>query len=241
VNSWVLYGIYESAFGDGLLFKGGTALSKLCFPTTWRYSEDLDFTVNGQYDGSREQLQEALDTAERLSGIQFEITEYYESRSDTYPTHYVEVEIQYEAMFDHRNTTELNLMVDEVVAGEPVSHAHSYEDADSFSLSAYSLPEIFGEKLRTLFQRARGRDYYDIYRVISGDDTPKPDVAASIFRSKCQHASADSYHTAPEPVDGLPSANRATIAGDWETTLPELVSELPSLEHVTSEIGAYLT
>lgn len=26
VNSWVLYGIYMSGFGDGLLFKGGTAL-----------------------------------------------------------------------------------------------------------------------------------------------------------------------------------------------------------------------
>ena len=26
VNSWVLYGIYTTAFGDDLLFKGGTAL-----------------------------------------------------------------------------------------------------------------------------------------------------------------------------------------------------------------------
>ena len=29
VNSWVLYGIYTTAFGEDLLFKGGSALSKL--------------------------------------------------------------------------------------------------------------------------------------------------------------------------------------------------------------------
>ncbi len=35
VNSWVLYRIYTTEFGDDLLFKGGTALSKLYFPETW--------------------------------------------------------------------------------------------------------------------------------------------------------------------------------------------------------------
>ena len=29
VNSWVLWAIYTSPYGDNLLFKGGTALSKL--------------------------------------------------------------------------------------------------------------------------------------------------------------------------------------------------------------------
>ena len=52
VNSWVLYGIYTTAFGDDLLFKGGTALSKLYFPDTWRFSEGLDFTVDGTFTGT---------------------------------------------------------------------------------------------------------------------------------------------------------------------------------------------
>ena len=37
VNSWILWAIYTSPYGDNLLFKGGTALSKLYFPETWRY------------------------------------------------------------------------------------------------------------------------------------------------------------------------------------------------------------
>ena len=52
VNSWILWAIYTSSYGDNLLFKGGTALSKLYFPETWRYSEDLDFGVEGEYQGS---------------------------------------------------------------------------------------------------------------------------------------------------------------------------------------------
>ena len=53
VNSWVLWAIYTSPSGDNLLFNCGTALSKSYFPETWRYSEDLDFGVEGAYQGAK--------------------------------------------------------------------------------------------------------------------------------------------------------------------------------------------
>jgi predicted nucleotidyltransferase component of viral defense system len=200
----------------------------------------LDFTVRGRYDGSETGLRDALNTVERLSGIQFEIPDYHESRESTYPAHYVEVSIQYQAMFDHRNTTELNVMVDEVVADDPVRHTHSYEDIDNVSLSAYSLAEILSEKLRTLYQRARGRDYYDLYRIVSGEDVPTPEVVASIFEEKREYAPDESYHTSPNPAEGVPSSRRGTSKDDWETTLPELTSELPRFERVESTVVTYL-
>lgn len=86
----MLYGIYTAEFGENLLFKGGTALSKLYFPETWRFSEDLDFTVDGQFTATKTDLQEALETASRLSGIEFSIEEYYEGSDEGYPTYYVE-------------------------------------------------------------------------------------------------------------------------------------------------------
>jgi len=49
VNSWNLYAIYTSPYGDNLLFKGGTALSKLYFSETARYSKDVNFGVDGEY------------------------------------------------------------------------------------------------------------------------------------------------------------------------------------------------
>ena len=94
VNSWILWTIYTSPYGDNLLFKGGTALSKLYFPETWRYSEDLDFGVEGEYHGSEAELQRTLDDATRASGIDFEVTKHRELQKEAYPTHYVDIDIQ---------------------------------------------------------------------------------------------------------------------------------------------------
>lgn len=240
VNSWVLYGIYSTEFGDDLLFKGGTALSKLYFPEVWRFSEDLDFTVDGQFSGTKADLRDALDVTSRRSGIEFWIEEYYEGTDEGYPTYYAEAEIQYRAMFDHKNTTELNLMGDEIVSAAPVEHTHGFQDIVPFTLQSYSLAELVGEKLRTIYQRSRGRDYYDLYRVVTGDETPAAKTVATIFDEKRTHAPDDSYHTRPEPAHGLPEAARETIADDWETTLPELVANVPPLETVQQRLDTYL-
>jgi len=38
---WIMMGIYNSSLKRSLIFKGGTALSKIYFPLNWRISEDL--------------------------------------------------------------------------------------------------------------------------------------------------------------------------------------------------------
>ena len=45
VLGWMLAGIYShEALADSWIFKGGTCLKK-CFFETYRFSEDLDFTL----------------------------------------------------------------------------------------------------------------------------------------------------------------------------------------------------
>lgn len=44
VLSWVLYGISQNLKLSEWFFKGGTCLKK-CYFETYRFSEDLDFTV----------------------------------------------------------------------------------------------------------------------------------------------------------------------------------------------------
>jgi len=56
VNGWILQALFTSSFSDQMIFKGGTALSKVYFPERWRFSEDLDFTVTGQIDALVTQL-----------------------------------------------------------------------------------------------------------------------------------------------------------------------------------------
>jgi predicted nucleotidyltransferase component of viral defense system len=200
----------------------------------------LDFTVGGTFTGTESELRAALETASRRSGIEFSIDEFYEGSDDGYPAYYVEASIQYRAMFDHKNTTELNIMGDEVVTATPVEHTHEYQDVNSFSLQAYSLAEIFAEKVRTIYQRSRGRDYYDLYQIVIGDETPQAETVAAMFDANRVHAPDESYHTPPQPSEGLPVFATVSIADDWETTIPELVEDPPALETVRTCLDTYL-
>jgi predicted nucleotidyltransferase component of viral defense system len=207
VNSWLLWGIFTSAYGDNLLFKGGTALSKLYFPQSWRFSEDLDFGVEGEYQGSKRELRTVLDTISDRSGIEFEIREHHESQQDHYPTHYVDVSIQYRAVLNHPNTTSIDVMVDEHVAFDPVHHTHTFEDIPEFSLQAYSVEEIFAEKLRAIYQRGAARDYYDLYQLLETDSVTIDfaDVRP-VFKAKCEHD-----EVTVDLTDGLLDEQRETI------------------------------
>ncbi|MBX0296706.1 nucleotidyl transferase AbiEii/AbiGii toxin family protein [Haloarcula nitratireducens] len=234
VNSWILWAIYTSPYGDNLLFKGGTALSKLYFPETWRYSEDLDFGVEGAYRGGEEELQEAVKDAARASGIDFEVIKYRELQRDEYPTHYVDIDIQYTAVLGHKNTTSLDVMIDEHVAFASVDHLHSYEDVPEFELTAYSLEEIFAEKLRALYQRSQARDYYDLYRMITESDIDDS-VIVPAFTRKCEHDGLDI-----DLRDGLPREKREELREGWQNTLPDLVADLPEFGSVYDTLENYI-
>ncbi|MFB6293326.1 MAG: nucleotidyl transferase AbiEii/AbiGii toxin family protein [Halonotius sp.] len=237
VNSWLLWGIFTSEYGENLLFKGGTALSKLYFPQSWRFSEDLDFGVQGEYQGSKRELRTVLDTITERSGIDFEIREHHESQQDHYPTHYVDISIRYRSVFDHPNTTSIDVMVDEHVAFDPVQHTHTYEDVPEFDLQAYSVEEIFAEKLRAIHQRGAARDYYDLYQLLE-TDAVRIDFAdvRPAFEAKCEQDGIS-----VELTDGLPAEQQATIRRQWETTLPDLTGDPPAFETVWDRLNTAIS
>jgi len=73
VLGWLLWGIgAQSALRDQWVFKGGTCLKK-CFVETYRFSEDLDFTVLAggplEPDDLLPVLTEMLDLVEQETGI----------------------------------------------------------------------------------------------------------------------------------------------------------------------------
>ncbi len=237
VNSWILWGIFTSEYGENLLFKGGTALSKLYFPQSWRFSEDLDFGVEGQYMGSKRELQTVLDTITNRSGIEFEIREHHESQQNYYPTHYVDISIQYRAILNHPNTTSIDVMVDEHIAFDPVQHTHAYEDVPEFNLQAYSVEEIFAEKLRAIYQRGAARDYYDLYQLLETDSVTInfADVRPA-FEAKCNHDGLSATLT-----DGLPADQQETIRQQWQITLPDLTSDPPGFEMVWNRLDTAIS
>jgi hypothetical protein len=206
----------------------------LYFPETWRYSVDLDFGVKGVYHGSKTGLQEALEGAARASGIEFKLTKHRKLQKGAYPTHYVDIDVQYAAVLGHKNTTSLDVIIDEYVAFDAVNHRHSYEDVPEFELTAYSLAEIFAEKLRALYQRSQARDYYDLYRMITEANVDDSGVLPA-FTRKCDHDGLDI-----DLRDGLPREKRDEIHDGWENTLPDLVADLPEFDPAYEALEDYI-
>jgi predicted nucleotidyltransferase component of viral defense system len=125
-------------------------------------------------------------------------------------------------------------MIDEYVEFSPVEHVHVYEDVPEFEILAYSLEEIFAEKLRALYQRERARDHYDLYRMITEigvDDA----VVLPAFQAKCEHDGLEI-----DLSDRLPAEKRGGIRDGWNSTLPTLVADIPDLDEVYETIESYL-
>ena len=126
VNSWVLYAIASSPLGESLVFKGGTALSKLYFPDIWRFSEDLDFTATEALPDIERTLDSALTDIEAESGINFEIRNMHTAGD---PVEYVQFDVQYDAVLGQKNTTDLDITFNEPLMFPIVDHDHAFEDS----------------------------------------------------------------------------------------------------------------
>jgi len=79
VLGWLLWGIgANKSLGDSWIFKGGTCLKK-CYIETYRFSEDLDFTVlpDGPIDPEDvlPLIGEVLNDVNEASGIDFSVEE----------------------------------------------------------------------------------------------------------------------------------------------------------------------
>jgi predicted nucleotidyltransferase component of viral defense system len=231
VNSWILYTIYTGPFDESLVFKGGTALSKLYFPELWRFSEDLDFTATKPLSDVIGDLDDALSAIEAASGITFSLISVHEAGD---PVEYVQLKIQYDAVLGQKNTTDIDITFNEPVIFPVVDHEHRYEDVPVVSIPAYSIEEVFVEKLRSLYQRARARDYYDIYRLLDQEEFDDRVIYAALRRK------AQAHDVDIDLEDGLPDDDIEAVRAYWERALDRLVTEPLLFDDVVDRIDAYL-
>lgn len=74
VLGWLLAGLAELPFRDQWVFKGGTCIKK-CYFETYRFSEDLDFSLRPDAAYTQEEivqnLQDLTSRAAELSGLEF--------------------------------------------------------------------------------------------------------------------------------------------------------------------------
>lgn len=240
VLGWLLWGIAtDPVLSDQWVFKGGTCLKK-CYIETYRFSEDLDFTVlpGGPIrpEDVTPLLQHALERINEASGIDFSAREPVVRLRPGDLT--AEGRVYY---VGPRGTpgparVKLDLAADERVVRPPVLReiAHPYPDGPlTARVRCYSFEEVFAEKLRALAQRARPRDLYDVINLFRRNDLRLyPDVIRTALVEKC----AVKDVPMPRAKQFTDTALRATLEADWANMLAHQLPVLPPAQGFLDEL-----
>jgi len=246
VLGWILAGISQHPrTRERWLFKGGTCLKK-CYFETYRFSEDLDFTLRDSAHIDEPFLQ--LTLAEIAQWV------YDESGIDL-PDGARSVEIYtnprgnksaqgrtgYRGPMQRQGTVprvRLDLASDErlVRGGERrrVHHPYSDEPVDGIHVLAYCFEEVFAEKLRALAERERPRDLYDVIHLHRHDTGADRAAVVEILRAKC-----DFKGIAVPTLETLRDSPRhAALRADWEQMLAHQLPQLPPFDSFWNELPA---
>ena len=240
VLGWLLWGIGgDPILGDHWVFKGGTCLKK-CYIETYRFSEDLDFTVLPAGPHLAEQIQPllegVLDRVHDASGIDFSSRPpLLRARPDGLS---VEGRVYY---IGPRRTPQparvkLDISANETVVRPPVLRdiSHPYPDGPlPGRVRCYSFEEVFAEKIRAMAQRARPRDLYDIINLFRRNDLRLyPKVIRRTLAEKCAAKGID----VPTAAHFVGSPLIAALEADWSVMLGHQLPALPPLEGFLEEL-----
>jgi predicted nucleotidyltransferase component of viral defense system len=241
VLGWLLWGIgTDQVLGDRWVFKGGTCLKK-CYLETYRFSEDLDFTVTDAGPLTESEvlpvLNPILDRVRQASGIDFRgraprIQMRPNGRS-------AEGAVYYQGPRGAPGVArvKLDLTRNEVVVQPPVLRpiSHPYYDSlpEPSEIRCYAFEELFAEKLRAMGERSRPRDLYDIINLFRRDDLRRlPELVASVLVRKCQ------FKDVPVPTYELLSVSeyRPDLEASWEHMLRHQLPALPPFQTYWDEL-----
>ncbi len=237
VLGWILAGI--NAHGDlseSWVFKGGTCLKK-CYFETYRFSEDLDFTLRDEAQLDEDFLQAALQDVVAWvtdeSGLaippdQLEFDIYTNLRGRLSCQGKVAYRGPVSPTSGGWPKIKLDLTADEKLVLAPVRreifHPYSDKPQEGIWINCYAYEEAFGEKVRALGERTRPRDLYDVVNLYRHVDTrPTVAVLRDVLQQKC------AYKGIPIPTyEGLLSS-RDMLEQTWANMLGHQLPVLPPL------------
>lgn len=198
VLGWMLAGIYShEELAESWIFKGGTCLKK-CFFETYRFSEDLDFTLRDEAQLNEAYLKRVFaevgawvyeETGIEIPVDQLEFDIYRNPRGNLS----CQGKISYKGPVSPTRPLpriKLDLTADEriVLPPETVEIFHPYSDApeEGIEVLAYDYVEAFAEKFRALAERTRPRDLYDVVNLYrNADARPEQQQFVAVLREKC--------------------------------------------------------
>lgn len=224
---------------NNFVFKGGTAIRKFYFQN-FRYSEDLDFS--SIIVPTIEEISEALKEAKTLLmdefGLVLEDGKPHVVFDQSGRVAYIEFTIKYTGPLrkssNVKSSFRLDITCDEMVINPQNTRNYlpEYSDDKEFALRVYSLTEILAEKLRSVIQRGKSRDYYDVWRILKyHQDEISKNAVKDFFKAKLRHRNIEFTG-----VDALfLKSHLNSVRAYWERGLAHQIDKLPDFDVTISE------
>ena len=149
--------IYDSSLRDKLIFKGGTALHH-CYLNQMRFSEDLDFT--------------SLDRNIKLEDVKkiFEPYDFLEVKKEYTSNATRKLErLTYNGPLGQPNSlkVEIDFIQNVILPAKDLEYKNVWK-VDT-KVKVMDIREIVAEKIRAASDRARYRDFYDLFQIFKNN------------------------------------------------------------------------
>jgi predicted nucleotidyltransferase component of viral defense system len=244
---WFLAGIAaHPVIGPRWVFKGGTCLKK-CYFETYRFSEDLDFTLQDADHLDEQFLAEVFeeigDWVYESCGLQLPPeTRKFEVFTNPRGSQSAQGRVGYRGPLGRAGDPpriKLDLATDEILVLTPVERPvhHPYTDLppEGIQVLSYSFEEVFAEKMRALAERQRPRDLYDVVHLYRRQDLqPDRALVRSTLSRKCE------FKGIPVPTYAslTDRPERTSIEVEWEQMLAHQLPTCPPFNEFWQELPA---
>jgi len=160
---WILHGVLSTSIGSKLVFKGGTALSKIHYPNNWRLSEDLDFTAIDEegFDKFGEILKVELP---KICKKSCELSIRQQNKPFTNPG-FMRTRFAFDGPVASGHV-KIEITKEKVIGATEDKKLFKIFDYPDLTVKVYSVSTILAEKLRAIIERGYIRDYYDVWRLL---------------------------------------------------------------------------
>jgi len=248
VLGWVLAGIFNHPeLRNSWVFKGGTCLKKAHFKT-YRFSEDLDFTLTNPQHVNPDFL---------IKNFKQIAVWIYEQSGIQLPENKIEFEI-YDNKLGKKSCQgkisylgplaptspkqwprlKLDLTADELLADTPeildIHHPYSDLPSSGIQILSYSYSELFAEKIRALGERTRPRDLYDVIHLFHFPKSNSQHLKIlKILKEKCAFKKIEIPH-----IQDLEKHRQACKAG-WEDQLSHQIINLKSFDFYWDQLPEF--
>jgi predicted nucleotidyltransferase component of viral defense system len=212
----ILQHVYaEDAWGQTLIFKGGTALHKLFLHR--RLSLDLDFTARRPV--GLELIRPVLEIPE-IQGQIKDVHEYQDALTID--------RLRFVGPLQHPNSVKVDVSFREPIQLPPRQAVLSTAYLPSFAVTCMALEEILAEKIRAALMRRTPRDYFDLWLLFQRDDIAfdgLPVLVQAKLASVGHPYAPDTLWKSPRVLERL-----------WTEDLRELMRDVPPFETMFREL-----